>query len=143
MKLIYLNLNQIVKINRCRKNLKKKELKTSKKVYDVVSNLHNQVNSYLTNTYENIILPTFNTSYMVQSAKLLPCTKRMMNTLQFYRFKMKLIEQCNRKNKNLHIISEAYTTMTCGACGRCRQKYIIVIVVHTFLIETYMVLETF
>lgn len=106
-----------IKIHRCRRNLKKKEWRLNKKMYDVVSNLHNQVNAHLTNTYEHIILPTFNTHQMVQRDTISPSTKRVMNSLQFYRFKMKLMEQCSRKNRHLHIVSEAYTTMTCGSCG--------------------------
>ena len=99
------------------RNLKKKEWRLSKKVYDVVSNLHNQVNAHLTNTYDHIIVPTFNTHQMIQSRQLASSTKRMMNSLQFYRFRMKLQEQCKRKNRHFHLVSEAYTTMTCGSCG--------------------------
>jgi len=81
--------DQSKKIKQVKRNLKRKELKLSKKVYDVTSNLHNQVSSYLTNTFEHIVLPEFNTSQMIQ--KDIPSrTKRMMNSLSFYKFKMKL-----------------------------------------------------
>lgn len=106
-----------IKIGQCRRNMKAKQAKLEKKVYDVTSNLHNQVSAYLTNNFEHILLPEFGTSEMVKQNKLQKCTKRMMNSLSFYRFKQKITEQCQRKNRQLHTVSEAFTTKTCGSCG--------------------------
>jgi putative transposase len=103
--------------NRVRK-MTVKQAKLEKKVYDVTSNLHNQVSAYLTDTFECILLPEFGTSEMVKRCKIQPCTKRIMNSLSFYKFKEKLKGQCIRKNRHLHIVSEAFTTKTCGNCGQ-------------------------
>ena len=111
------NKSEPVRIGQCKRNLKSKQARLEKKVYDVTSNLHNQVSAYLSDNFEHILLPEFGTSEMVKRNKLQPCTKRMMNSLSFYRFKEKLKEQCNRKNRQLHIVSEAFTTKTCGNCG--------------------------
>ena len=106
------------RIGQRRRGMKAKQARLEKKVYDVTSNLHNQVGAYLTNNFEHILLPEFGTSEMVKQNKLQACTKRMMNSLSFYRFKEKLKEQCLRKNRNLHIVSEAFTTKTCPTCGQ-------------------------
>jgi putative transposase len=90
--------------------------KLERKVYDVTSNLHNQVSACLTDTFGYILLPSFGTSKMVQG-NIPPSTKRMMNTLSFYKFKEKLKMQCFRKNRKIQIVSEVYTTKTCGSCG--------------------------
>lgn len=111
------NKPEPIKIGQCRRNMKAKQAKLEKKVYDVTSNLHNQVSAYLTNNFDHVLLPEFGTSEMVKQNKLQPCTKRIMNSLSFYRFKQKLLEQCHRKNRHLHIVSEAFTTKTCGSCG--------------------------
>lgn len=100
----------------CRKNITNRLAKLEKKVYDVTSNLHNQVSACLTDRFSHILLPSFGTSEMVQG-KIPPAIKRMMNSLSFYKFKEKLKMQCFRKNKKIQIVSEAYTTKTCGLCG--------------------------
>jgi putative transposase len=107
-----------IRIGKRRRTIKTKQAKLEKKVYDVTSNLHNQVSAYLTDNFECILLPEFGTSEMVKQNKLHACTKRMMNSLSFYRFKEKLKKQCLRKNRKLHIVSEAFTTKTCPTCGQ-------------------------
>lgn len=101
-----------------RKHIKYRLLNLQKKVSDVVDNLHNQSACMLTNKFENIILPPFETSKMLQEDKMYSSTKRMMGSLSFYRFKKKLEAQCQRKLRNLYIQSEACTTKTCGSCGK-------------------------
>lgn len=93
--------------------------KHQKRIFDIVDNLHNQVVSELTNNFQHIIISPFTTSVMLQSDKLASTTKRMMGTLSFYRFKQKMVAQCQRKGRDLHIESEAYTTKCCGICGNC------------------------
>lgn len=107
-----------VRIGQRRRGMKAKQAKLEKKVYDVTSNLHNQVGAYLTDNFEHILLPEFGTSEMVKQNKIRSCTKRMMNSLSFYKFKEKLKSQCLRKNRKLHIVSEAFTTKTCPTCGQ-------------------------
>lgn len=108
---------------RKKKHIKSSLLKYQKKVIDVVDNLHNQLASKLTNTFQHIILPPFETSKMIQEESYLQsATKRMMGALSFYRFKCKLTSQCKRKNRNLYIESEACTTKTCGQCGMFHHK---------------------
>lgn len=105
------------RLRKRQRGLRLKEQRLNKKVYDTTSNLHNQVSAYLTNNFSDVLLPHFNTSKMEMSDKLDSYTKRMMNTLGFYKFKMKLIDQCRAKNRNLYLVDESYTTRTCGSCG--------------------------
>jgi putative transposase len=98
-------------------NMKKRILKCGKKIYDVVSNLHNQFGSYLCKNYDKIFLPEFETSGMQESAKLRPVTKRMMNSLRHFDFKNKMKCLCDKYGKRLYIVTEEYTSKTCGGCG--------------------------
>ena len=41
----------------------------------------------------------------------------MLNLLSHYKFKEKLIHQGKKYNSNIHIVTEEYTTKTCGKCG--------------------------
>lgn len=115
-KLKSIRSNKVCK-KRKKKHIKDKLKNHQKNVFDVVDDLHNQVASMLTNKFQHIILPPFETSKMLQEDCIQSNTKRMMGALSFYRFKNKLIAQSQRKKRDLHIESEACTTKTCGLCG--------------------------
>jgi transposase len=89
----------------------------NKKIYDVVSNLHNQFGSFLCKEYDKIFLPRFETSGMQESYKLQSVTKRMMNSLRHFDFQNKLRCLCDKYGKKLYLVSEEYTSKTCGFCG--------------------------
>jgi putative transposase len=86
-------------------------------IKNTIANLHNQTGSYLTKTYETILLPEFGTSVMQQGKELRSSTKRTMWTLSHYKFQEKLKGMCNRTGTTLYIVKEHYTTKTCGQCG--------------------------
>jgi putative transposase len=86
-------------------------------IKNTIANLHNQTGSYLTKTYETILLPEFGTSVMQQGKELRSSTKRTMWTLSHYKFQEKLKGMCNRTGATLYIVKEHYTTKTCGQCG--------------------------
>lgn len=88
----------------------------NKKIRDVVTNMHYQTAAVLTDNFKNILLPTFCTSKM-KTGGLASKTKRTMDYFGFYQFKQKLRLMCYKKDCNLYIVDEAYTTMTCTCCG--------------------------
>jgi putative transposase len=97
--------------------LRKKCLQIESKIKNVVSNLHNQLGSFLTENYESILLPEFGTSVMQAGKELKSTTKRNMWTLSHYKFQQKLKGLCIRTGTTLYIVKEHYTTKTCGECG--------------------------
>ena len=102
---------------RAKRNIRYRELKTTKKLRDVVSNLHNQTASYLSKNYEKVLLPEFGTSKLVTNANLAPSVKREMLSYRFYQFKTKLQHLCTLSGSKLIIVDESYTTRTCTRCG--------------------------
>ena len=102
-------------------NLRQKCLQLEHKIKNTVDNLHNQTSSFLTNTFEEILLPKFGTSVMQVGKELSPTTKRMMWTLSHYRFQEKLKHLCSRTGTSLYIVNEHHTTKTCGSCGILNQ----------------------
>lgn len=113
-----------------RKSHRKIKLKKYEKITNIVNNTHNQLISYLTNNYKNILAPQLpvqnlvrktevNTSgETVDSNRVLTATNsRLMNTFAFYRFHQKLKSMCSLKKIKLYIVNEAYTSKTCGVCG--------------------------
>jgi len=103
-------------------NIRYRELRTSKTLRDVVTNLHNQTASYLSKNYEKVLLPEFGTSKLVTNANLASSVKREMMSYRFYQFKTKLHHLCHLSGSELSIVCEAYTTRTCTKCGVINNK---------------------
>jgi len=98
-----------------RYSMKKKIVKLHQDVRGLINDLHNQVASFLTRTYNIIFLPEFNTQNMKKD--LPPPVNRMLDVLSHYKFKMKLEAMAMRRNSHLYIVDEFLTTKTCGECG--------------------------
>jgi IS605 OrfB family transposase len=96
-------------------------LRSERKVCDLVGNLHNQFASTASRTYQHILLPKFQTHQMLQG-QLHSSTKRMMQSLSFYQFQLKLKQLCEERGSRMHLVNEAHTTQTCGGCGLRNQK---------------------
>jgi putative transposase len=99
-----------------KQRLRNKCLSMEQRIFGVVENLHNQVASHISKHYGTILLPKFCTSVM-QKGALASSTKRDLWTLSHYKFQQKLIGLCKQHNSTLYIVSEDYTTKTCGSCG--------------------------
>lgn len=108
-----------VQKKRTKKNIKKRLLKLEKQGTDLVNDLHNQVASWLSKTYSQILLPTFGTSKMLSGGDLPSGVNRRMQGLAFYRFQEKLKGLCGHK---VYLVGEEYTTKTCGCCGKINNE---------------------
>jgi len=110
-------------------------LQKYEKITNIVDNTHNQLISYLTKNYNNILAPLLpvqdlvrktevNTSgETVDSQRVLTATNsRLMNTFSFYRFHQKLKSTCALRKNKLYIVDESYTSKTCGVCGTVNNK---------------------
>ena len=112
-----------------RNNNKKKKIKKYKKISNIVDNMHNQLSSYLTKNYNNILVPQLPVKKLVRKwdkknnePKLInrvinSITSRIMNYLSFNKFLTKLKSLCSIRNTKLYIVDEIYTSKTCGYCG--------------------------
>jgi transposase len=120
--------------------LKKQNRKRHLKINNIVSDMHNQIASYLTKNYDNILYPPLETKQLIKKFKedknintsslenddratkkrkriISSRTARLLSTLSFYKFLQKLKFQSNKNNCSLYIITEAFTSKTCGKCG--------------------------
>lgn len=84
---------------------------------NLLDDLHNQVASWLCNTFSQILLPSFGTSKMLSGGNLPSGMNRRMQGLAFYRFQEKLKGLCQAHGTELFLVGEEYTTKTCGCCG--------------------------
>lgn len=101
---------------------KRKSQRAQHRLNGVISNFQNQAINHLTKNYDEIYLPTFETSEMVQKDVIGKGTKRMMNALSFFKFKEKLKNKCYDRCKLLFIVDESYTSKTCPECGNIHSE---------------------
>lgn len=95
--------------------LRKRILFLNEKIRNKVDEIHWKTINYLTNNYNNILLPEFETQKMTNN--LHRKVNRKMMFWSHYKFKQRLIWKCNLKNRNIKIVNESYTSKTCTNCG--------------------------
>jgi len=106
---------QSVRSKRKIKNYAKKIKKLYDKISNVVDDLHWRSITYLTRNYKKILLPNFESQKMMSRNKNL---NRSFGELKHYRFRMRLVDKVKSiKHTKLYIVTEEYTSKTCGNCG--------------------------
>lgn len=101
-----------------KKNLRKRCAKIRKKMKNIIDNLHWQTCSFLCKTFDNIFLPIFKVSEMVQGSPLGRKITHQMLELNHGLFRERIKYYAKTKHRNLYIVTEEYTTKTCGHCGQ-------------------------
>jgi putative transposase len=108
------------------RKLNAEKLKALERVSNFRSNFHKQVAAHLcAEEGRTILLPEFRTSQMVArehpetgaKRKLRQDTARNMLTLAHYKFRSYMKHKALMSGCELVIVTEEYTTMTCGGCG--------------------------
>ncbi len=84
------------------------------RIHNLIDDLHRRVAYDLVQNFDVILLPTFETSQMVekQPRKINTKTARSMLGLGHYRFQQKLKWMCQKYGKRLVLVNEAYTSKT-------------------------------
>lgn len=107
-----------------KKRLKKYHLQSKirllrAKISNRITDLHYQSCSYLVKNYQHIIIPKFGVKSMSakKERKISKRTVKEMLQLSHFKFRMRLIEKCKEYNRNLYVVTEEYTSKTCGKCG--------------------------
>jgi putative transposase len=96
------------------------------RIKDLVNDMHCKVAHFLCERFSVILLPVFATQQMSKrkggKRKIGGATVKLMNTLSHYKFKQRLIQKAQYTNCRVVVCSEAYTTKTCGLCGKINNK---------------------
>jgi len=101
---------------RGRKRLKRARNRLYWKLKDLISDIHHKSASFLVKNFDTILIPTFETSNMVQ--KLRSKTARAMLTWAHHRFKEFLKFKGREYSCHVIEVNEAYTSKTCSNCGK-------------------------
>lgn len=91
-----------------------------RRISNCVKDLHHKSAKILAQSYQEILLPTFESQKMSfkEGRVIGPGSARMMLTLSHYKFRQLLKQKMKNRNGTLVECSEEYSSKTCGACGR-------------------------
>ena len=89
------------------------------RIINLVDELHHQAARWLVDNFDIILLPTFETSDMVQpgARKLRSRSARSLLTYGHYRFQQFLAWKAWQSGKDVILVNEAYTSKTCSWNG--------------------------
>lgn len=92
------------------------------RIKNLVDDLHRRVAYDLVSRYKVILLPTFETSQMVErkGRKIRKKTARQMLRLGFFRFSLHLAWMCQKYGRTLLRVNEAYTSKTDSRTGEIK-----------------------
>lgn len=102
-----------------RRSIRKKLHRLKWKIWDLVDELHHKTIKHLTDCFDTILLPTFETSQMVgiSARKIRSKTARQMLTLSHFKFKQRLKSKAQALGKTVLDVCEAYTSKTASWTG--------------------------
>src|SRR4051794_5957972 len=96
-----------------------------KHVRNLVDEIHKKAVLWLLRTFDVIIIPRFASHSMAgkkNKRRLTRRTVRKMLTWSHGRFLTRLLDKAEEMGKKVVIVSEAYTSKTCSACGWVNQS---------------------
>jgi len=110
--------------------LKRAANRMRKKIKDLIKDCHRKLAKFLCESFDHILLPTFETSQMTTKTpastgkrKINSKTVRAMLTCSHYSFKQTLLSKSREYPwVKVHIVNEAYTSKTCTCCGAINDK---------------------
>jgi putative transposase len=106
-------------------SMRKAGVRMRRRIRRLVDDLHCKLAKYLCETYSVVLLPKFETQGMIRRGqrRIRSKTARAMCTLSHYRFQRRLIDKAREYPWcRVVIVSEAYTSKTCGRCGKINAK---------------------
>ena len=108
-----------------RYHLKKAAKKIRKKIKNLVKEVHDKLILFLCFNYEIILLPTFNTKQMIfkRKRRINSKTARNIITWSHFSFRQRLLNKIREfPNVKVKMVTEEYTSKTCGQCGTLNQS---------------------
>lgn len=102
------------------KHLRKKFLSVISKPTRLVKELHYKTAKFLCKNFDTILIPEYSSKDM--ATNLCPIVNRSNQGLSHYSFRQRLFHTAKRFNRKVHIVGEAYTSLTCTNCGHIGNK---------------------
>lgn len=101
------------------RQLKRKWLSAVTKPTRLARELHNKTALFLCKNFQTIVVPEYRTSEL---SELPAVVNRANRALSHYTFRQRLIHKASQYGRQVHLIPESYTTVTCTKCGFVNEK---------------------
>ena len=110
--------------SRHKRNFRKAADRMRVRIINLINELHHQAARFLVDNFDLILLPTFETSEMVQRGrrKIRSKSVRSMLTFAHYRFQRFLLWKAWETGKQVLLVNEAHTSKTCSWSGEIVAK---------------------
>jgi len=95
------------------------------KLKTFVDDIHLKLSSHLVKEYQYVALGKINVAQLVKTDRpkpLSPRAKRDLLNWQHFRFRQRLTHRTTNTECILDVQNEAYTSMTCGVCGKIKKN---------------------
>ena len=105
--------------------MRKAGVRIRRRIRHLVDDLHCKLAKFLCESYNLVLLPKFETQKMIRRGqrRIRSKTARAMVTWSHYRFQSRLLDKAREYPWcAVMIVSEAYTSKTCGRCGAIHNK---------------------
>lgn len=102
------------------KQLRKKFLSVITKPTRLVKELHSKTALFLCKNFQTILIPEYSSQSMADN--LHETVNRSNQALSHYSFRERLKHTAKRMNRQVHIVPESYTTLTCTKCGHLNDR---------------------
>ncbi len=109
------------KKKRSRYQMKKASLRASNKISLIIKDFHCKLAKWLCACYKNVVIPVFQTKNIAAN-NIGKKNKRKLYVWSHYSFRKRLIEKARFHNCKIHLVTEEYTSKTCGKCGKLNEK---------------------
>ena len=109
---------------RKRNSMRRAQARIRQRIHNLVDEIHRKSALWLVRTFDTIIIPCFNSSQMARRRhrKINSKMVRSMMTWAHARFRERLLSKAEEFGKQVFLVSEAYTSKTCSACGWIHQR---------------------
>ena len=106
-----------------RQRLKRKIVKIRRKIKNKVKDLHWKTADFYCKNYKTIIIPKLNTKSLIKLNKgKQKCLIRTLLNLSHSEFIERLKSKAREYKNQVLIVTEEYTSKTCGQCGMLHNK---------------------
>lgn len=87
--------------------------RASAKLKNLIKEMHNRIASWLVTNYDVVLIGKLGVGVMKCKRK----GKRVLQSLSHYSFRRTLLQKASVHQKDVRVVSEAYTTKQCNRCG--------------------------
>jgi putative transposase len=107
-----------------------RQMRARHRIRNLVDEVHKKVSLDLVTRFDTVLIPEFKSKDMVQRRRedgrrrcINSKTARSMLTWAHYRFKERLKHKASEHGKEVVVVTEEYTSKTCGKCGFVNAKF--------------------